>query len=71
VLYILENVYWKALVVPFLSQSTQRKFVVYVEGHLISMNFPPRNWGGKLCLLIGVKTLSLLLRSKAYTSGSK
>jgi hypothetical protein len=38
-------------------------------GHIISMNFPPRNWeeyhaysrvGVKLCLLIGVRTLSLL-----------
>jgi hypothetical protein len=39
-------------------------------GHLISMNFPPRNWkeyyayssrlGGKLCLLKGVRTLPLL-----------
>jgi len=39
-------------------------------GHLISMNFSPRNWEGyyiyssrmgrKLCLLVGVKTLPLL-----------
>jgi len=38
------------------------------------MNFPPRNWegyyayssrvGGKLCLLIGVRTLPLLSRHK-------
>ncbi len=42
--------------------------------HLIFMNFPPRNWegnyayssrvGGKLCLLIGVRTLPLLSRHK-------
>jgi hypothetical protein len=39
-------------------------------GQLISMNFPPRNWeryyayssrvGGKLCLLIGVRTFSFV-----------
>jgi hypothetical protein len=39
-------------------------------GHFISMNFPPRNWegyyanssrvGGKLYLIIGVKTIPLL-----------
>jgi hypothetical protein len=39
-------------------------------GYLIAMNFPPRNWewyyayssrvGGKLCLLISVRTLPLL-----------
>jgi len=43
-------------------------------GHLIFMNFPPRNWegyyayssrvGGKLCLLIDVRTLPLLSRHK-------
>jgi hypothetical protein len=40
------------------------------RGHLIFINFPPQNWegyyayssriGGKLCLLIGVRTLPLL-----------
>jgi hypothetical protein len=40
-------------------------------GHLISINFPPRNWeayyayssrmGGKLCLLVGGRTLPLLM----------
>jgi len=39
-------------------------------GHFISMNFPPRNWegyyvssskmGGKLCLLIGARTLPFI-----------
>jgi hypothetical protein len=39
-------------------------------GHLISMNIPPKNWegcyasssrvGGKLCLLVGVRTIPLL-----------
>jgi hypothetical protein len=36
--------------------STQRKFVVYVEGILN----PSISLGGKLCLLVGVRTLSLL-----------
>jgi len=46
-------------------ESTQRKFVVYVKGTFMSINFPPRNWkgyyayssriGGKLCLLVGGK----------------
>jgi len=50
--------------------STQRKSVVYFEGTLISVNFPPWKWegcyayssvvGGKLCLLQGVRTLPLL-----------
>ncbi len=42
---------------------------MYVEGTFTSINLPPRNWegcyayssrmGGKLCLLVGVRTLML------------
>jgi hypothetical protein len=45
----------------------EEKFCSVSRGHLISMNFPLRNWegyyaysssmGGKLCLLIDVRTL--------------
>jgi hypothetical protein len=47
-----------------------KKICSVCGGHLISMNFPPRNWEGyyayssrvgeKLCLLVGVRTLTLL-----------
>ncbi len=47
-----------------------QKILSVCRGHLLSMDFHPRNWeryfayssrvGGKLCLLIGVRTLPLL-----------
>jgi hypothetical protein len=47
-----------------------KKFLNVCGGQLMSMNFPPRNWEryyayssrveGKLCLLIGVRTLSFI-----------
>ncbi len=60
---------------PHQSQNIQKvkhseKFCSVCGGQLIFMNFPPRNWegyyaysskvGGKLWLLIGVRTLPLL-----------
>jgi hypothetical protein len=56
---------------PFLNYVKHLEKICSVRGgHLTSMNFPLRNWegycayslrvGGKLCLLIGVRTLPLL-----------
>jgi hypothetical protein len=66
---LVQGFYFLILEVP-ITVKHSRKICSVCGGHLISINFPPRNWegyyaylsrmGGNLCLLVGVRTLPLL-----------